>query len=215
MNSPRLFVLLAVIGMMSFSCQQRTDVAPVQQNRLTELELAEHYLADEDKPPVLFQYARYNEDTRKLDGFLIDRAGVVRTFQFEEAPFEYLQFRPLHLNRGIVDRLLEASTETRLRVDLIDLARRVRAVHRRVGQNTEARRDNPTSRETLAFYAYVEAGSTSGTGCGGGVNTQNETRVVLQMPLLVEGKKNLINTSDYVREMVTWLTEFIPETATK
>lgn len=215
MKSLRLPIFLAVFALISFSCQQGVDVAPVQENRLSELEMAENYLSDEDMPPVLFQYARVDEETKRLDGFLIDRAGVVRTYHFDEAPFEYLQYRTLHLNQSVVRRLLNASTETRIRVDLVDLARRVRIVHHRVGYEVDESRTNSSSRETLSFMAYSRAASTSGNGCGGGVNTQNETGVVLQMPLLVEGKKNLVNTSEDVREMVTWLTEFIPETSVK
>lgn len=181
---------------------------------LSELEVAENYLANPRMSPVLFQFATINETSGAMSGYLIDRYGHIRTYELAEAPNEFLQYRNNYLDKTSLQTLLDVSVASGETIELTELVRRVRIYHRSSDQELDQRDGNELANETVTFYAYAaanaEASASSNCNSSSHTSSQLDENTVRQLPLYSQGKVNLTNESAYVEEMVQWLTTLIP-----
>ena len=206
MNTPRLlFVCLIVLMGISFTaCDEQTDIAPTTIEPLSD----EEYLRLGFHPPVLFQYALHDRETDKLDGFIIDRSGLVRTFHMEETPYEYKQYQVINVVAASLEKQLEISKATDTQVDISELATHTRALrssgtHQLLNLPNEAE-----ERYTETFYAFGLANRhQSRGGCQTGGSTSTSLTGFSQIPLLSKGYRNLESTSTVTAELVEWLQE--------
>ena len=220
-NNSRLAVYVLLIGLLSFSCQQKTVLEPQNPVPLSELEQAEQYLSSPTQAPVMFQVAIRNEATGVLSGILVDRTGEIRTYSMPQTPYEFSRYRIDRVEGSLLRGIRDNSEATRTSVDARELARRLRQINRGITRDTDDRRDNSQAEETVAFYVYVanqEGYETNDntSGCGNtsshsSSTTSSSSNLYLQVPLHVEGRKNFTNTASYTAETVRWLSTLLPD----
>lgn len=206
MNIPRpllvFFVLL--MGLSFTACEEQTDIAPATLEPMSDAD----YLRLGFHPPVLFQYAIHDRETDKLHGFTIDRSGLIRTFQMEEAPYEYKQYQVINVVTASLDKQIEISEATDSFVDISELATHTRALRRSGTHQLLNQPNNAEERYTETFYAFGLANRhQNGGGCQTGGSTSVSLTGFSQIPLLSTGYRNLESTSTVTADVVEWLQE--------
>ncbi len=205
---------VAVFASVSFSsCQETMDVAPVATSPApapSPEAQAQAFLRGNHMPTILFQYAERDAATDELRGFIIDNQGLIRTYSLENTPYEYGQYQISRLPASLLRRLYDASQPTTDRVDLANLAQRVRIITRERNQQLRTGALNGAAIVTKAYYAYSylaeeERNDPTAYGCNSGTQAQPGETEFLLVPLHVEGKVNTTNTTSFVVETVDWL----------
>ena len=199
-------MLLCLVGMLilTTACDQENRTLP--RPEVKEL-FGEEYLSTYYLPSTLFQVAFINEDTKKTQGFIIDKTGAISTYEADKASYQARSNQLISVTEYYLDNLTSTAVSTGVSVNLDELAEFVKDVIREARSEIEIREVENSGSVATNYFGYTYASHTEDNDCGCSSNNSAGKEVSFsQLPLRADGTKNVVtHSSNVAPKVVKWL----------
>ena len=157
------------LSILMVSCSEQQD-EKLENDRIYEIS-AERYLDLNFQQEVLFRYEYENIETNQKLGWLIDRNGIIRDYNYEDAGLRVTDQN--ECSRSSLMALYQSSVATESRIDLEELAESAKLISSTAtGNISELQVQNSDDQMKESYFVYnktEEQSTAGGHSCGNGI----------------------------------------------
>lgn len=197
------FLLVASLLILS-SCGKEEIVRPVSLN--INSTAAQSFSPEQQ---ILFHYGFENKITGESRGWIIDKNGIVRTYDFTNETDVPQIPSSKDVNEESINNLYEYSTATDIQIDMEVLEKKYKTISYVANGRIDAAQDGAASEGTTSIVAYDYVTQPSDcSGCGTSDGSYAAYRTVI---LEISGEENQVNAMQAAVLLVDWLKEIKTE----
>ena len=193
------------IACLFFSCNK--DIPqPATATSITKELSSQQYLSASSVPSIIFQVAFTNNETNKVNGFLIDNSGTIREFESAKTAYQLKLAEIISVTKPTLDTWIAESKAVEETLSIDDLAGYYKELRKVSNAKVSTRSNENASSITTSFFAYsYDHTADEDCGCKSAEGHKNTEVSYLQTPLRFEGSKLTTHNSSVAPKIVEWL----------